>query len=572
MQNKQVRIIQPHAENEFQGFELLKKRKRVCAYVRVSTDHLEQKSSYAAQVEEYTNRIESNPDWEFVGIYADEGISGTSTKKRTQFNTMLNNARLGEIDLIIIKSISRFARNTADCLNYIQEMRSINVDIFFEKENVYSSEPRVDFTLSIMSAIAQEEARNISENVKWNIEKRFKDGVPVVNTSRFLGYTKDKKGGNLIIVPEEAEIVKMIFNLYINNVGPKDIIKKLTEMGAKTGAGSKKWRPSTLTSILKNEKYCGDLLQQKTVTLDYLSHKKVKNEGIAPKYHIENNHEPIIDKETFMLAQQIRQDRLKSTIGENKNLSKYTLRYPYSSMIICSQCGRTLKRRYWNYGTRSQRVMQQCGGYIEGKGNCTAKATYQEMIEGATLDMLNNVFMSKTKVVSKIKTLIRNQIKQSNIDKDIEELVEANENISKKMSDLIDLKMSTNDLNNEIFNSKYAELHAMLHENNKEIKRLETENLKNHESKTRIDIINSYIDENTTPLKEVTADVLRAFDHKIISVSPNEIVYCVSPNKQHSDTEIIDNRVQYLYLDSIFQGTYYSEKYDKEMNYRVIII
>ena len=263
MQNKQVKIVQPRMVIDPSGAFAKQLKKRVCAYVRVSTDNLEQKTSYTAQTEEYTSRIQNNPEWIFSGIYADEGISGTSTKHRKQFNAMMDAARRGEIDMILTKSISRFARNTVDCLNFIREMRTINVEIFFEKENIYSSDPKVDFLLTIMSSIAQEEARNVSENVKWNVQKRFNDGVPIVNTARFLGYTKDRKGGNLVVVPEEAKLVQTIFQMYVSGVGPQTIANHMESIGALTGAKASKWSISTVQSILKNEKYTGDLVQQK---------------------------------------------------------------------------------------------------------------------------------------------------------------------------------------------------------------------------------------------------------------------------------------------------------------------
>lgn len=260
MQNKQVRVILPKPVFDLSGTIPKNLKKRVCAYVRVSTDNEEQKTSYIAQTDEYTERIQNNPEWTFCGIYADEGISGTSTKHRKQFNNMMDAAKRGEIDLIMTKSISRFARNTVDCLNYIREMRAINVEIFFEKENIYSSDPKVDFLLTIMSSIAQEEARNVSENVKWNVQKRFNNSVPIVNHNRFLGYTKDKRGGNLIVVPEEAKIVREIFQMYVSRIGPMKIAKHMESLGATTGAGATKWSMSTVAVILKNEKYIGDLV------------------------------------------------------------------------------------------------------------------------------------------------------------------------------------------------------------------------------------------------------------------------------------------------------------------------
>ncbi len=353
MQNKTVRIIQPKVDYTFDQSNNPVRKKRVCAYVRVSTDTLDQKTSYEAQRDEYTRRIHKNSEWEFVGIYADEGLSGTSTKNRKQFNLMIDRSINGEIDTILTKSISRFARNTLDALNFVRTLKKINVEIFFEKENISSLDPKVEFLLTIMSSIAQEEARNTSENVKWSIKKKFKDGIPVINTKRFLGYTKDKKAGNLVLVPEEAEVVKTIFNLYISGVGPTAICKTMMSKGIKTGAGKELWRQSTLSSILTNEKYMGDMIQQKTICLDYLTHQRVKNKNHAPTYYTENSHEAIIDKETFLLAQRIRKERAEIKVGDDKNTSKYNKRYPLSSMIICSECGRTLKRRYWNYGKPS---------------------------------------------------------------------------------------------------------------------------------------------------------------------------------------------------------------------------
>lgn len=456
MENKQVKIINPKIDyNSYSEKPLQRLKKRACAYCRVSTDNDEQKTSYDAQVDEYTKRINDNPEWELVKIYADEGISGTSTRKRKQFNEMINAARTNQIDLILTKSISRFARNTVDCLNYIRELRTLNVEIYFEKENIYSSDTKVDFLLTIMSSIAQEEARNISENVKWNVKKRFREGVPIINHSRFLGYTKDKKGGNLVVVPEEAEIVKKIFQMYTAKMSPTEISRYLESHNYKTGAGKTKWRNSTLASILKNEKYCGDLLQQKTLTVDYLTHKKVKNDDLAPKYNIEGNHEAIIDKEVFLLTQQIRADRAAMRTGKDKNMSKYCNRYPSSGMIFCSKCGRTLKRRYWNYGTPAQRVMQQCGSYIHGKGNCDAKATYQEMIEGATLKMLNEVFIKNINIMSTIKNVISQIIKVTDVQEQLEKYNLEQEQLEIQLSELVDLKLNNHSFPDKIFNEKY---------------------------------------------------------------------------------------------------------------------
>ena len=572
MLNKQVKIIQPRTTFDPAGGIAPFQKKRVCAYVRVSTDNFEQKSSYDAQVDEYTKRINENPEWDFIGIFADEGISGTSTKHRKQFNLMMEKARKKELDLIMTKSISRFARNTVDCLNYIREMRTVNVEIYFEKENIYSSDPKVDFLLTIMSSIAQEEARNVSENVKWNVQKRFREGVPIVNTKRFLGYTKDKRGGNLVIVPEEAEIIKMIFQLYVNGMGVLEISNLLESKGVSTATGAKKWHTSSISIILQNEKYCGDLLQQKTITVDYLTHKRIKNKNLEPQFHIENSHEAIVDRETFYLAQRIRDDRAKAVIGEDKNLAKYTNRYPFSAFIICSECGRTLKRRYWNYGKEAQRVMQQCGGYIDGKAHCKAKATYHEVIEGATIDMLNRVFMKNIDIIPIIKRVIYSTVKAPDVQPQIKALEIENEKLELALSNLVDMKIKYQTISEELFNSKYMENTLAIKDNNEKISKLEDEFIKHHNTLERLKTIDDVLQARTEPLTEVDETILKSFIYKMISVKPDEIVFCIAGSTQYSDKEFSERRHEFEAKKPIFESVYFDEKYQKEMKYRVVVI
>lgn len=572
MKNKTVRIIQPKTHYTLDQINNPITRKRVCAYVRVSTDNLEQKTSYEAQRDEYTQRITKNPDWIFEGIYADEGISGTSTKNRKQFNLMIEKARAGQIDIILTKSISRFARNTVDALNYIRELRQINVEIIFEKENISSLDPKVEFLLTIMSSMAQEEARNVSENVKWNVQRRFREGVPIINHQRFLGYTKDKKGGNLVVVPEEAQIVKLIFNLYISGVGPAKIAEQLVEMGAKTGAGKTEWRLSTITTILKNEKYMGDMLQQKTISIDYLSHTRVKNKNHAPTYYTENSHEAIIDRETFELAQRIRKDRAKVRIGEDKNLSKYSRTYPLTAMIICSECGRTLKRRYWNYGKPSQRVMQQCGSYIDGKANCNAKASRQDLIEATTIHMLNKVFLKDLDIMSTIQRVIKSTIKVDDVQNIIEKLtLEIDEN-EIALSNLIDTKVKAPDIPESIFNAKYREYSDRLKVLTAEINKLELEHVKNYDTRKRMDKINEILGKKNLVIDELDSEILSTFIYKMISVSPNEIVYCIAGTKNYSDNELKERRFEFLKTDPIVVETYHTPDGLAKMLYRVVVI
>lgn len=301
MQEKKVIVINPTIINHDAKNNEEIPKKRVCAYARVSTDQEDQINSYNAQIKEYTERIKANPNWKFVGMYADEGISGTSMKKRLSFLEMIDDAKAGNIDLILTKSLSRFSRNTVDSLTIIRELREINVEVFFEKENLSSLDTKIDFMLTIFSSIAQEEARNISENVKWGIRKRFQEGKVKINTKRFLGYDKDDSG-NLIINESEANTIRMIFNLYVAGKSYKEICEILISEKLTNGRGLVKWNPSAIKNILENEKYMGDVILQKTVVLDYLSHKSVTNNNNVPKYHIIDNHPAIVSKELFKLA------------------------------------------------------------------------------------------------------------------------------------------------------------------------------------------------------------------------------------------------------------------------------
>jgi hypothetical protein len=329
---------------------------------------------------------------------------------------------------------------------------------------------------------------------------------------------------------------------------------------------------STVAVILKNEKYIGDLVQQKTLTVDYLSHKKVKNKELAPMYHTENAHEAIIDRETFLLAQRIREDRSKVKVGKDKNLAKYNVTYPFSAFIVCSECGRTLKRRYWNYGTPAQRVMQQCGGYIDGKAHCKAKATYQEMIEGATVKMLNEVFLQEKDIIPNIQKIIKSTIRVSDVEIKIQKLQTQGDELERMISNLIDVQVKNPNLSQEDFNSKYQSLTLQLHNNKTEIRKLEGEYLTNYDTRSRLAKIETTLNNLLEPIQEVDSDTLRSFIYKIISVTPENIVFCVAGTKNYTDKEFSENRHTFEALKPLATGTYHNEKYDKIMNYKVVII
>ncbi|MBR1443938.1 MAG: recombinase family protein, partial [Firmicutes bacterium] len=289
MAQRKVTTI-PATLNKFTAKPVSSTRKRkVAGYARVSTDHEEQQTSYEAQVDYYTSYIKGRTDWEFVGIYTDEGISATSTKRREGFNSMIADALNGKIDLIITKSVSRFARNTVDSLTTIRKLKEHNIECYFEKENIWTFDGKGELLLTIMSSLAQEESRSISENVTWGQRKRFADGKVSFAYSRVLGFDKGENG-QIIVNQEEAETVKLIFKLFLEGMTPHTISMKLTEMGIKSPGGKDKWNQGTIRRMLSNEKYKGDALLQKAFTVDFLSKKQKKNEGEVPQYYVEGNH------------------------------------------------------------------------------------------------------------------------------------------------------------------------------------------------------------------------------------------------------------------------------------------
>lgn len=275
---------------------------RVAAYCRVSTEQDEQLNSFENQVTYYTEFITRNPNYELAGIYADEGISGTSTKRREQFNRMIADCEAGKIDLIITKSISRFARNTQDCLNYSRKLKDLGIGITFEKENISTMDSTGELLFTILSSLAQDESRSISENCQWGIRSLFKQGVVHINTNRFYGYDKDEDG-RLVINPEQAKVVRWIFESYMDGINPDIIARRLMEQGVPGCMGEPKWTVDTIMGILQNEKHMGDAILQKTFTADYLTKKQVKNEGQLAQYHVKDDHEAIVSKELWEVVQ-----------------------------------------------------------------------------------------------------------------------------------------------------------------------------------------------------------------------------------------------------------------------------
>lgn len=372
----------------------------MAAYCRVSTDQLEQLSSYEAQVEYYTTYITTHPDYDLAGIYADEGISGTNTKKREQFNKMIEDCKNGKIDMIITKSISRFARNTLDCLNFVRQLKDLGIGVIFEKENINTLDAKGEVLLSILSSLAQDESRSISENSTWGIRRRFEQGKVAINHTKFLGYDKDEDG-NLIINEPQSKIVRRIFKDYLDGKGPNRIARELEEEGVPNWNGKAKWYEGSIRKMLSNEKYKGDALLQKTYTVDYLTKKRVENTGQVPRYYVEDNHPAIIDKDMWE-AVQLEMERKKKFAEKHgfKRVDYGTADNPFAGKVICGDCSSAFGRKVWNSNDdRFRRKVWRCNKkYMEkGKKGCNNthiedKVLYQIFINVFNAILENNEF------------------------------------------------------------------------------------------------------------------------------------------------------------------------------------
>ena len=356
-----VRIIEPVQPRE-------EKRKRVCAYARVSSDSEAQGDSLENQTTYYQDLIEATPEYEFAGVFADQGITGTKDD-RPEFRRMLELARAGQIDLILTKSISRFARNTTIVLELVRELKGLGVEVMFEKEQISSLSGDGELMLTVLSSFAQEESKNVSENIKWRYRRKFQNGEVAINATRFLGYDKNKQG-ELVINPVQAEVVRRIFEDTIGGKGSFVIARQLNEEGVATVAGGK-WHSSTVLGILKNEKYRGDAKLQKTYRKDHLGKKKCLNKGEVESFYIKDNHPPIVSDDVWEEAQ--RQIALRRTAKGNvtgKN-AIYKNRYPLTGMLICGKCGSPLRRRTWNSSHTCKKIVWQCSNYVKnGKKSC----------------------------------------------------------------------------------------------------------------------------------------------------------------------------------------------------------
>lgn len=428
---KNVRAI-PASVNLYNAETITNKKKRkVAAYARVSTDQEEQLTSYEAQVDYYTNYIKSRDDWEFVDVYTDEGISGTSTKHREGFNKMVKSALAGNIDLIITKSVSRFARNTVDSLTTIRKLKDIGCECYFEKENIWTFDGKGELLLTIMSSLAQEESRSISENVKWGHRKRFADGKVTVPFNHFLGY-KRGEDGNLVIDEEQAVIVKRIYREYLSGSTAVAIAKGLTNDGIETPGHKQKWHASTVRSILTNEKYKGEALLQKYYTPDFLTKKQKVNNGEIQQYYVENNHPAIIEPEIFEMVR-IEKDRRLMLNG------KYSGTDILTSRIKCGECGGSYGAKVWHSSSKYKKVIYQCNRKYAGKEKCTTPAIRADDVEERFVNVVNSLFENKDEIISNLEVVLDKIGSKKELTEEKDKLEKSLTEQVEKIQDLIEI-------------------------------------------------------------------------------------------------------------------------------------
>ena len=437
----------------------------VAPYCRVSTDSDEQLESYKAQVEYYTDLVNSKSKWNLVDIYADEGLSGTQTKKREDFNRMIDDCMNGKIDMVITRSISRFARNTVDTLTYVRKLKERGVDVFFEKENINTIHSDGEVLLTILSSIAQQEVENISANVKLGLKARMKDGTPI-GFHHCLGYDYDKVTKEITINKKEAEIVEYIFKRYIEGAGCPTIANELTaRKDWKSPYGHDEWSDNTVLGIIKNTKYKGVLLQGRSYTSDPIAKKRLKNLGEKDMYLAEGTHEAIIPAETFDEAQAILNRRGEVKPSKGKRRDKYSRQYPFSSKIYCAFCGSVFSRRNWYAGTEREKRVWACAVSVkEGKKECPdSTSIIEQELEQAFVEAFRLMCSDNKDIISEFIQRVESTLNENSYTKELVKADKAVASLNAKVDKLLDTYLN-NSISKERYDSKHMELLAELEE------------------------------------------------------------------------------------------------------------
>lgn len=495
VKEKKVRIIAETINSQENTF-LSYRRIRVAAYCRVSTKQEEQINSYEVQKKHYTEKINANPEWQMVGIFADRGITGTSVLKSDEFNKMIKLCKNKKIDMILVKSISRFARNTVDCLHYTRMLKTLGIDVYFEEQGIHSIKSDAEFYISIYGTIAQSESENISANVKWGKLQSAKEGKVAFTYKNFLGYRKGADGKPQID-EEQAETVKIIYDRFLAGDSLKQIAVKLQNEKRLSPSGRNEWSTATIRSILSNEKYKGDAIINKTFTVDCLTKEIRKNNGERPKYYVENNHPAIIDAETFgrvqeELARRVGKKKVKE-IGTKTEQGKYSSKYALTELLICGECHTPYRRCTWT-AHGEKRIVWRCVKRLDyGKKYCHNSPTLEESrIQAAIVNAIQKFAQQDPQLLKNLKAHIERGINDAVREDDSLDIQLRLAAVEKEINELFNT-ISVNTI--ESFDEKKAE--ELLSEKNKlqaESDRLEELNQKDKNKQSRIaeimDLIN----------------------------------------------------------------------------------
>ncbi len=513
---KTVTLIQP--KKSFIVDKERHRQKRVAAYCRVSTDSEEQLTSYTNQMKVYSEMIASNKEWEFAGLYADEGISGTRADKRPEFQRMIEDCHKGKIDMIITKSVSRFARNTVDCLDYVRMLKEMGIGVYFEEQNIDTLKSDSELYLVIYAGFAQSESESISKNITWTHRKNFEDGKVTFMYSRTLGYKKGEDG-NPEIVPEEAAIVQRIFDMYLSGKTTDEISVIL--QGENIVIPNKKlsFSKSMIIRMLKNEKYCGDAILQKTVTLDPITKKRKANEGEAPMWLVENSHPAIISRDIFNKVQEESARRkAKAPMSEKTALTasgKYS-KYALSEVMICGECGSRYKRVTWNIRGK-RRIVWRCMSRLDyGKKYCKDSITVDEKaLQEAIVRALNRFNIEdEATYLMLMKSTIGEAIGLNGGSDEIDLLERRIEALNKRMLDLVSLSVQEGD-DAENYEDEFKNISTQIDQLNKRIEAIREGESKDGQLQERLEEI-----QNTIEKRKVNRDT---YDDSIV----RQMVECI---------------------------------------------
>lgn len=497
---------------------------RVAAYCRVSTAQEEQQNSYQVQIDYYTDLINKNQEWSLVGIFADEGISGTQTAKRTEFNKMIRMCKKRKIDLVLCKSISRFARNTVDTLEYVRQLKDLGIGVIFEKENINTMTMTSEFMIALYGSFAQAESESISKNVSWGVEKAFREGKVRYNYTFLYGYRKGSDGKPEII-SEEAETVKHIYKLYLDGMSMRKIANCLNNLKIPTKRNGKGWTEGSILSILSNEKYVGDAMLQKTYTVDCITHKAVKNKGERAKYLVTDAHKAIIDRDTYNLVQQELARRSSKRKKSDKAITeqgKYSSKFALTEIMVCAECGSAYKRVIWNIHGRKCAVWRCISRLDNGSRYCKkSPSIHEDKLHKAILTAINEYYDCKDSIRELLKANVEQAIAGINMN-ETKAIQHRLREIDEARNDYI-LLIATGTIDEESLDEQFQMLYDEEQELNTKLKSLQKQNNIDLEKRSRINKAIQEIDSNSCELTEYNDLLVRKLIECVKVISKTEI-------------------------------------------------